>query len=299
MIDGRGWRSGALVEQRELTQWAFKITRLYRGSARGAEDAGEVAREGSPDAGELDRPLRRPAAALGAGPGDRARRPCRARDLHDAARHAVRRLVHGHRARSSAGQGGGRKDPKLAAFCDECRRMGTSVADIEKAEKMGFDTGIKAVHPFDPNWQVPVYVANFILMDYGTGAIFGCPGQRPARHRVRQEVRPADHSRRGCRRTSRARQGAGQDARRRCLSRRRRDDQLALPGRPDAQGRLRRGRQAARKRKARRQAGRRAQSQFPPARLGPVAPALLGLPDPGHPLRGVRHRAGARPRTCP
>ena len=53
--------------------------------------------------------------------------------------------------------------------------MGTSQADIDTAEKMGFDTGIKATHPFDPNWQLPVYVANFILMDYGTGAIFGCP----------------------------------------------------------------------------------------------------------------------------
>jgi leucyl-tRNA synthetase len=67
------------------------------------------------------------------------------------------------------------KDAKLAAFCDDCRHMGTSVADIETAEKLGYDTGIKAIHPFDPAWQVPVYVANFILMDYGTGAIFGCP----------------------------------------------------------------------------------------------------------------------------
>src|SRR5690606_28756311 len=61
------------------------------------------------------------------------------------------------------------------AFIDECHRMGTSQADIDTAEKMGFDTGIKAAHPFDPGWKLPVYVANFILMDYGTGAIFGCP----------------------------------------------------------------------------------------------------------------------------
>ena len=53
--------------------------------------------------------------------------------------------------------------------------MGTAQAEIDTAEKMGFDTGIKAVHPFDPSWKLPVYVANFILMDYGTGAIFGCP----------------------------------------------------------------------------------------------------------------------------
>jgi leucyl-tRNA synthetase len=67
------------------------------------------------------------------------------------------------------------KNPKLAEFIEECRRMGTSQAAIDTAEKMGFDTGIKAIHPFDANWKLPVYVANFILMDYGTGAIFGCP----------------------------------------------------------------------------------------------------------------------------
>ena len=67
------------------------------------------------------------------------------------------------------------KNPKLAEFIEQCRHMGTSQAAIDTAEKMGFDTGIKAVHPFDPNWKLPVYVANFILMDYGTGAIFGCP----------------------------------------------------------------------------------------------------------------------------
>jgi leucyl-tRNA synthetase len=67
------------------------------------------------------------------------------------------------------------KNPKLAEFIEQCRHMGTSQAAIDTAEKLGFDTGIKAVHPFDPNWKLPVYVANFILMEYGTGAIFGCP----------------------------------------------------------------------------------------------------------------------------
>jgi leucyl-tRNA synthetase len=67
------------------------------------------------------------------------------------------------------------KNERLAAFIAECKKMGTAQAEIDTAEKMGFDTGIKAVHPFDPAWKLPVYVANFILMDYGTGAIFGCP----------------------------------------------------------------------------------------------------------------------------
>src|SRR5690606_19022402 len=68
-----------------------------------------------------------------------------------------------------------KSDPELAAFCEECRRMGTSLAALETAEKKGCDTGIRVVHPFDESWTLPVYVANFVLMDYGTGAIFGCP----------------------------------------------------------------------------------------------------------------------------
>jgi leucyl-tRNA synthetase len=66
-------------------------------------------------------------------------------------------------------------NPDIAEFCDECRRHGTSLAALETAEKKGIDTGVKVVHPLDPTWELPVYVANFVLMDYGTGAIFGCP----------------------------------------------------------------------------------------------------------------------------
>ena len=67
------------------------------------------------------------------------------------------------------------KNPKLAAFIAEIKRNGTAQEMIDTAEKQGFDTGIRAIHPFDPTWKLPVYVANFVLMDYGTGAIFGCP----------------------------------------------------------------------------------------------------------------------------
>jgi leucyl-tRNA synthetase len=66
-------------------------------------------------------------------------------------------------------------DPKLKTFVADCRRLGTAEAVIEQAEKRGYDTGITAAHPFDPGWQLPVFVANFVLMGYGTGAIFGCP----------------------------------------------------------------------------------------------------------------------------
>ncbi len=64
---------------------------------------------------------------------------------------------------------------RSSAFIAECRQRGTSVAAIETAEKKGYDTGLKVRHPFDESWLLPVYVANFVLMDYGTGAIFGCP----------------------------------------------------------------------------------------------------------------------------
>src|SRR5437763_8466669 len=67
------------------------------------------------------------------------------------------------------------KNPKHAEFIAEVKKIGTAQEIIDTAEKQGFDTGIKAVHPFDPNWKLPVYVANFVLMEYGTGAIFGCP----------------------------------------------------------------------------------------------------------------------------
>src|SRR5581483_6506514 len=68
-----------------------------------------------------------------------------------------------------------KKNEALQAFIEECRRIGTSEEALAKAEKMGFDIGITAVHPFRPDLKLPVYVANFVLMDYGTGAIFGCP----------------------------------------------------------------------------------------------------------------------------
>ena len=67
------------------------------------------------------------------------------------------------------------KNKELAAFSEECRKIGTTEEALATAEKKGFDTGIVAVHPFRPDVKLPVYVANFIVMDYGTGAIFGCP----------------------------------------------------------------------------------------------------------------------------
>jgi leucyl-tRNA synthetase len=175
VIDGRGWRSGALVEQRELTQWFFKITRFsddlletlgtldkwpekvrlmqanWIGRSEGLLVRWALVPETAPKGHkELEVYTTRPDTLFGA---------------------SFMAIAPDHPLALAAAA----RSPELAEFCAECRRMGTSVAALETAEKKGFDTGIKVVHPFDPEWQLPVYVANFILMDYGTGAIFGCP----------------------------------------------------------------------------------------------------------------------------
>ena len=173
VIDGRGWRSGALVEQRELTQWFLKITdfaqelldalgglekwpekvRLMQQNWIGRSE-GLVIRfelDGESEAPRsLDVYTTRPDTLFGA------------RFMAIAADHPL--------AIASA-QG----NPELQDFIADCRRTGTSAAALETAEKKGFDTGLRAIHPFDPDWKIPVFVANFVLMEYGTGAIFGCP----------------------------------------------------------------------------------------------------------------------------
>jgi len=175
VVDGLGWRSGAPVEQRELTQWFLKITKYsddlldalsgldkwpekvrlmqvnWIGRSEGLLVRWALAPKTAPKGHkELEVYTTRPDTLFGAS------------FMAIAPDHPLAR------AASAI-------NPQLAEFCDECRRMGTSVAALETAEKKGFDTGIKVIHPFDPDWQLPVYVANFILMDYGTGAIFGCP----------------------------------------------------------------------------------------------------------------------------
>ncbi|WP_018430161.1 leucine--tRNA ligase [Hoeflea sp. 108] len=175
VIDGRGWRSGALVEQRELTQWFFKITdfaqdlsdaldgldewpekvklmqRNWIGRSEGLLIRWPLA-EGTAPAGEseLEVYTTRPDTIFGA---------------------SFMAISADHPLAKKAAE----SKPELAAFMEDVRRMGTSVAALETAEKKGMDTGIRVVHPFDPSWTLPVYVANFVLMDYGTGAIFGCP----------------------------------------------------------------------------------------------------------------------------
>jgi leucyl-tRNA synthetase len=173
VIDGRGWRSGALVEQRELTQWFFKITSYSLELLEALETLDrwpeKVRLMQRNWIGRSEGMLARFALAQ---PLDDAREievfTTRADTLFGAKFVA---LAADHPLAKAAAA----KNPALADFCEDCRRGGTSAEAIETAEKQGFDTGLRVVHPFDPNWTLPVYVANFILMDYGTGAIFGCP----------------------------------------------------------------------------------------------------------------------------
>ena len=170
VIDGRGWRSGAPVERRKLAQWFFKITafaedllagldRLERwpekvrlmqrnwiGRSQGATVRFAV--QGSDE--RLEVFTTRPDTLFGAS------FLAVAPDHPLAANLAV-------------------ESPDLAAFIARCQQGGTAAAEVETAEKLGFDTGILCRHPFRDDVLLPVYVANFVLMEYGAGAIFGCP----------------------------------------------------------------------------------------------------------------------------
>ena len=175
VIDGRGWRSGALVEQRDLYQWVFKISDYSQELLEALDTLDRW-----PDKVRLMQKnwIGRSEGLLIRFRLDTATTPNQESELEifttrpDTLFGAKFMAISPDHPLATAAAA---KNPKLAAFIEECHRMGTSQAAIDTAEKMGFDTGIRAVHPFDAGWTLPVYVANFILMDYGTGAIFGCP----------------------------------------------------------------------------------------------------------------------------
>ena len=175
VIDGRGWRSGALVEQRELTQWFFRISDCAQdlldaldGLERWPEKVRTMQRNWIGRSEGLKVRFALDPATVPSGETELEIYTTRPDTLFGAKFMA---LAPDHPlARAAAA-----RNPELGAFIEDCKRMGTAQEVIDRAEKKGFDTGIRAAHPFDPEWKLPVYVANFILMDYGTGAIFGCP----------------------------------------------------------------------------------------------------------------------------
>jgi leucyl-tRNA synthetase len=171
--NGLGWRSGAPVERRRLTQWFLRITDYaddlieglqtlprwpekvrvmqenWIGRSSGLRLTFAFATQDAPASG-IDVYTTRPDTLYGAS------------FVAVAPDHPLAEAL-------------AARDEAAAAFVAECRRGGTSEAAIEAAEKKGYFTGLEVKHPFDPNWRLPVWIANFILMDYGTGAIFGCP----------------------------------------------------------------------------------------------------------------------------
>jgi len=200
VIDGRGWRSGALVEKRKLTQWFLRITDYADDLIDGLKDL-----EGRwPDKVRLmqenwigrSKGLQMKWAFAGTAPAGfedgveiYTTRPDTfygASFLGLAPDHAISKQL-------------ADADPRVADFVAECRKGGASQAEIEQAEKIGWDTGLKAIHPFTGE-EVPVWIANFILSEYGTGAIFACPAHdqrdldfaRKYNLPVKAVVRPAD-----------------------------------------------------------------------------------------------------------
>jgi leucyl-tRNA synthetase len=173
VIDGRGWRSGALVERRKLSQWFLKITDFAEELLDGLD-----ALDDWPDKVRLMQEN-----WIGRSRGLRFRfdlespidgfagfevfttRP----DTIFGASFAALSPDHPIAAALAA------HDPALAAFIAECKQGGTTAAELETAEKKGFDTGLRVRHPLEPGTELPLYVANFVLMDYGTGAIMGVP----------------------------------------------------------------------------------------------------------------------------
>ncbi|MGB0921426.1 MAG: leucine--tRNA ligase [Alphaproteobacteria bacterium] len=170
VIDGKGWRSGAVVERRTLSQWFFKITEFAEDLLQGLETL-----ERWPD---KVRTMQQ--NWIGRSEGVRFSFEVVGRDEGIEVYTTRPDTIFGasfcalspdHPLTAELARG----NPELKAFVAECRKIGTSEEAIQKAEKRGFDTGLKVKHPFDDSWELPVYVANFVLMDYGTGAIFACP----------------------------------------------------------------------------------------------------------------------------
>ncbi len=170
VIDGKGWRSGAEVERRKLNQWFFKITafadellgaidklerwpdkvRLMQTNWLGRSEGALVRFPLAGRAGSLEVFTTRPDTLWGAS------------FMAIAPDHPLAQEL-------------ARENPELAGFIDTCLKLGTSEEALERAEKLGFDTGLCCRHPLGATEDLPVYVANFVLMGYGTGAIFGCP----------------------------------------------------------------------------------------------------------------------------
>ena len=173
VIDGRGWRSGALVEKRKLSQWFLRITDFADELLAGLGDLDKwpdkvrLMQEnwiGKSQGLKFGFALETPVDGI-----ERLEVFSTRPDTVFGASFAA--IAADHPIALALAQG----DADLAAFAQECRQSGTAAAEVETQEKKGYDTGLSVVHPFDPDWKLPLFVANFVLMDYGTGAVMGVP----------------------------------------------------------------------------------------------------------------------------
>jgi leucyl-tRNA synthetase len=171
VIEGKGWRSGAIVERKKLNQWFFKITKFSRellesletlknwpnkvkvmqknwiGKSYGCEIKFKI--ESKKNINEIECYTTRPDTLFGMS------------FLALSVDHPVAKFYE--------------NDPEFIKFKKECSKTGTTEESIAAADKLGFKTDLLAINPLDENMKVPVYFANFVLMDYGLGAVFGCP----------------------------------------------------------------------------------------------------------------------------
>ena len=169
VINGRGWRSDALVEKKKLNQWFFKTTDYaeellseLKGLTGWAEKVklmqenwigkseGALVDFNVVGGDKLSVYTTRPDTLFGAS------------FIGISPNHPISEKL-------------AKENPKIAEFIEECKKTAVDEETLETMEKKGIDTGLKVVHPFDSSWELPIYIANFILMDYGTGAIFACP----------------------------------------------------------------------------------------------------------------------------
>ena len=172
VIDGKGWRSGAAVERKKLSQWFFNISKFSQelldglnnldkwpnkvktmqknwiGKSFGCEI--EFLIEGSPSVKKIKCFTTRPDTLFGFS------------FLALSTDHEISKIY--------------KNDKEFLKFKEECSKTGTTEEAIAVGEKIGFKTNMMAINPLDPKQKVPVYFANFVLMDYGFGAVFGCPG---------------------------------------------------------------------------------------------------------------------------
>ena len=170
VIDGRGWRSGALVEKRKLNQWFLKITQFADDLLTGLgelKDWPEKVRLMQENWIGKSQGLRCTFRFVDSQDGIEVY-TTRPDTLFGASFVAIA-------ADHPFAQEMAETVPELQAFIAECKQGGTTAAELETAEKKGFNTGYSVEHPLKKSWHLPVYVANFVLMDYGTGAVFGCP----------------------------------------------------------------------------------------------------------------------------